>query len=128
SAFLAIAHKLPYAYALLTLAALAYARRGVRVFKDPAVLAAAPLCAGAVFAWYKYASAGAYVVPAHVGEFASLLEYKLYFIQFQFFSRLPELGATWAGMALAAPGAWILWRRDRRFFHAWWASVAVYLA
>ena len=126
-AFLAIAHKLPYAYALLTLAALAYAKRGWAAFSRPLVLAAAPLCAALVYAWYKFASTGAYVVPTNAGEFSSLLHYKFFYVQFQFASRLPELGATWAGMALAVPGAWILWRRRERFLHAWWTTVALYI-
>lgn len=126
-AFLAIAHKLPYAYALLTLAFLAHARRGWAAFSRPLVLAAAPLCAAAVFAWYKFASTGAYVVPTNPSQFTALLNYKLFYVQFQLVSRLPELGATWAGMALAAPGAWLLWKRGDRFFHAWWASVALYI-
>lgn len=128
-AFLAIGHKLPYAYSLLVLAGMAWQKRGWKVFKEPAVLAAAPLCAAAVYAWYSYASTGPYVVPSHPDEFKKILlsDRWLFYIQFQFVSRLPELAATWAGMALAVPGAWLLWKRGARFFHWWWTSVALHL-
>jgi 4-amino-4-deoxy-L-arabinose transferase-like glycosyltransferase len=128
AAALAIGHKLPYGYMLLPLAGLAYFRRGWAAFKSPLTLAAAPLCLAGVFAWYKYASTGPYVVPAHADEFESLLRYKWFYIQFQMISRLPEIGATWAGVALAVPGSVLLWRRGERFFHLWWVSVAVYIA
>ena len=126
-AFLAISHKLPYAYALLTLAALTASRRGIESLRRPSVLAAPVVCLAGVYAWYQYASAGAYVVPAHPWQFLAILDYGRlpFFVQFQFLSRLPELGATWPGMALAAVGARVLWRRGERFCFVWWVSVAL---
>ncbi len=129
AAFLAIAHKLPYVYLLLVLAALVYLKKGWEGFKDHAVLAAPVLCLTAVYTWYRYASAGVYVVPAHPGEFLVMLQYSrlLYFTQYQLLSRLPELATTWPGMALAALGARRLWKRGERLLFLWWAAVAVHL-
>lgn len=130
AAFLAIAHKLPYAYCLAVLASLAVCRRGWAVFKEPLVLAAPAVCLAGVFAWYKHASTGAYVVPTHGDEFRKLFDYARlpYYLQFQLLSRMPELVATWTGVPFALLGARRLWREDGRFFHAWWALVVVYLA
>ena len=129
AAFLAVAHKLPYIYLLLVLAAMAYLKRGWAAFKEHAVLVAPVLCCAAVYSWYRYASSGVYVVPAHASEFFEMLEYGklLYYVQFQFVSRLPELCATWPGMALALAGAAWLWRRGQKLFFWWWGAVAAHL-
>lgn len=129
AAFLAIAHKLPYVYILLVLACMAYLKKGWAAFKDHAVLVAPALCGAAVFTWYRYASTGAYVVPTHAGEFFQMLQYgKLaYYAQYQFLSRLPELCATWPGMAFAALGARWLWKRGERLAFLWWAAVGLHL-
>ncbi|MDE2237051.1 MAG: glycosyltransferase family 39 protein, partial [Elusimicrobia bacterium] len=73
AAFLAIAHKLPYAYLLPALATLTLMRRGAAAFKRPLVLAAPIICAAGVWSWYHHASAGAYVVPDHLPELLAML-------------------------------------------------------
>lgn len=128
-AFLAVAHKLPYGYCLLTLACLAVSKKGCAVLRKPAVLAAPAACLAGVFAWYRYAAGGAYVVPTNASEFRQLFQYGRlpFFVQFQLVSRLPELVTTWPGMALAAAGARELWTRGQRFFAAWWGTVVLYI-
>ncbi len=139
-AFLGISHKLPYAFILGPLAYLSWRRLGLSgALTDARTLSAPVLALGLTYAWYKYASYGAYVVPSNPNEFMSLLDYSrsLYYIWFQFGSRFPELSATYGGVVLIAIGALELRRRrgkdadylpgaprDPLFFAAWWGSVA----
>ncbi|MBI3553791.1 MAG: glycosyltransferase family 39 protein [Elusimicrobia bacterium] len=130
-AFLAIAHKLPYLYLLLPLAGLAWLPPRRRPWSDPWAWSACALTLAGVAGWYRYASSGVFVVPAHAGEFLKMLEYEHlpYFIFFQFFSRLPELAATYGGLALGVAGAWRLAAiGGQRFFALWWAAVAIDMA
>jgi len=127
-AFLAIAHKLPYLYLLLPLAALAWLKPRRRELTDPWAWSSCALALGGVFAWYRYASTGVFVVPAHAGEFLTMLEYSRlpYFTKFLFLSRFHELSATYGGLVLGAVGAWQLVReKGDRFFAAWWCAVAL---
>lgn len=128
--FLAISHKLPYAYILLPLAVLAWRQRGPAAFKDIRVLLALAFVAAGVGGWYRYASTGAFVVPTHGGEFWKLLDYKglRFYIQFQFLSRFPELAATYGGLILGFIGAWelVFGRRDV-FLASWFAAVGLSL-
>lgn len=129
-AFLAISHKLPYAYILLPLAALAWLRLGDAAFKDARVYAAPLLTLAAVWAWYRWASgSGVYVVPSKGGEFWGMLEYDKLprYIRLQFASRLPELALTYPGAIFFAFGARELWKRGERFFFVWWGSIALSL-
>lgn len=130
-AFLAIAHKLPYAYLLLVLAALSWTRLGPSFLRDGRSWAACAAAILGVLSWYHYASAGTYVVPAHGHEFKTLLGYGgrwPFYIQFQFLSRFPELTTTYGGLALAGLGAWELtMRRGKAFFAAWFAAISLYL-
>jgi hypothetical protein len=127
-AFLAVAHKLPYLYILLPLAALAWLPPRRRPYWDPWCWGSCGLALIAVFGWYKYASSGVYVVPAHAGEFLKMLEYDRlpYFTFFLFFSRLPELAATYGGLVLGAFGVAALYKKPSfPFFALWWLAVAV---
>lgn len=128
--FLAVAHKLPAAYVFLPLAWLAGERLGRSALKDWRVWAGPLLAAAGVFAWYRYASSGSYVVPTHAAQFQGLLNYGRlgYYLQFQFLSRFPELAATHAGLLFLAAGAWLAIVRQRRLFYAaWFLSVAAAL-
>ncbi len=125
-AFLSIAHKLPYLYILLPLAALAWLKPRKRSLLDAWTWGACGLVLFGVAAWYRYASTGVFVVPDHPAEFLKMLEYhKLpYFVFFLLTSRLPELAATYGGMLLAVAGAWELRsRQEQRFFALWWGAV-----
>jgi 4-amino-4-deoxy-L-arabinose transferase-like glycosyltransferase len=129
-AFLAIAHKLPYAYILLPLAALAWLKPRRRSLADPWAWGACLLALAGVAGWYRYASTGVFVVPDHPAEFIKMFEYDRlpYFILFQFASRLPELATTYGGMVLGAIGAWeLIGRRKQTFLGVWWGAVAVSL-
>jgi len=129
-AFLAVEHKLPYAYFLGVLAVLAHIKLGKKAWTDARVLSAPVVALGLVFAWYKYASAGTYVVPTHEGDFLKLFDYGNlpHYVFFQFTSRFPELSATYAGLALGSVGALELVRRRGKVFFAWWfACVCVYI-
>jgi len=123
SAFLAVSHKLPYAYVFAPLGWLAWERLGRAACKDLRSWAALGLAAGGVLAWYAYASAGVYVVPtSSLSQFLNILEYRRlpYYVQFQLLSRFPELAATHAGVLFAGVGAWLLVGRERRMFYAVW--------
>lgn len=131
-ASLAIGHKIPYAYLLGVLAVLAWARQGRRAARDLGSWALFPLTALAVFAWYRYASSGTYVVPTEKRQFLALLEYHRlpYFVFFQFFSRFPELGVGWPGMVLWAAGVKTLLQREgpeRSFLLGYLGCVAAYV-
>jgi len=127
--FLGISHKLPTIYMLLPLAALSWLNLKERSFRDLRTLLACPLVLAAVYAWYRYASAGVYVVPSHPSEFLIMLEYGRlpYFIWFQFFSRLPELAATYGGIVLMWFGARELYKRGQIFFGIWFAAICAVL-
>ncbi len=127
-AFLAIAHKLPYLYLLAPLAALAWLPPRRRPLWDFWCWGSCLGALAGVFAWYKYASTGVFVVPAHSGEFLKMLEYEHlpYFTFFLFFSRLPELAATYPGLAIGGWGAYELFKtRKLNFFAFWWLAVAI---
>lgn len=124
--FLAVSHKLPYAYVLLPLAYLSWHHLKKAAFTDPRTLSACPLVILGVYAWYRYASAGVYVVPAHASEFLKILNYKriLFYIQFQILSRFVEVGTTYGGLALFFLGAKeIFQRKQAEIFLAWFAAV-----
>ncbi|MBI4676205.1 MAG: glycosyltransferase family 39 protein [Elusimicrobia bacterium] len=129
-AFLSIGHKLTYVHLLIPLAALSWLSLRREAFKDLPTLAAPVLILGGVYAWYKHASAGAYVVPTSPSEFLGLLHYErlAYFAQFQFLSRFPELAATYGGVILGFFGAReLVWRRRQAFFAVWFLAVAAHL-
>lgn len=129
-AFLAIAHKLPYAFILGPLGFLAWQRLGWRSLRDAKTWAALALALAGVAGWYYYASFGPYVVPTHGGEFTSMLDYGRlpYFLWFQFFSRLPELALTYSGAVLAGFGIRALWGKPQaRFYLVWGLCLAFYI-
>ncbi|MBI4676637.1 MAG: glycosyltransferase family 39 protein [Elusimicrobia bacterium] len=130
-AVVAVGSKLPYAYVLAVLFALSWERLGRRAWWDWRGYAAAGLVCGAVWAWYRHASSGAYVVPTASRDLLALLDYQGMprYLKHQFLSRFPELTATYGGLALMAVGAreTVLKRRDL-FLPAWFAAVAVHLA
>ncbi len=126
-AFLAVAHKLPYAYLLLPLAHLAWLRLGRPALSDARCLLGLALIPLGVAGWYLYASGGgAYVVPTRPDEFLKMLDYRRlpYFVQFQAFSRFPELATTYGGLVLLAFGAReLVFRRGLAFYAVWFLSV-----
>ena len=129
-AFLAISHKLPYAYVLLPLAALAWLRLGKKALRDVRVGLAALLAAAGVLGWYRYAGTGTFVVPTRADEFWRVLDYKglLFYIQFQFLSRFPELAATYGGLILWLIGAReLIFKRRDLFLPIWLAAVSISL-
>ncbi|HAZ08856.1 MAG TPA: hypothetical protein DCZ01_10130 [Elusimicrobia bacterium] len=130
SAFVAVGLKLPYAYVLIPLAALTWRRLGRGTLLDARLWLAGLLAMGGVFAWYRYAGAGVYVVPTHSGEFWRILGYRrtLYFAQFLVFSRFLEIIATYGGTVLFFFGAReLLWRRRDAFWLAWLGGVFFHL-
>lgn len=126
----AIGLKLPYLYLLGVLGALCLARRGPRALLELRIWAVPAATLALVYAWYKFASAGVYVVPTTKdgGTFQRLFDYGHlpYFAFFQLFSRLPELALTYPGLVLFAAGAReLLARRRLWFLGAWWLCVLV---
>ena len=129
-AFIAVGLKLPYAHLLIALAGLTWRRLGRRAFTDWRMHAAGLLSMGAVIAWYLRVRDGVYVVPTHSGDYANLLAYSrlLYYIQFQTFSRIPEVVMTYAGLACFAVGARrILWEKRDAFWLSWFFGVVFHL-
>lgn len=128
-AFLAISQKLTYVHLLIPLAFLSLLKLKNKAWSDARTLSAPVIVMSLVYAWYRHASSGTYVVPTHPGEFLIMLEYDRlpYFVFFQFLSRYPELTATYGGLVLMGYGCRVLWRQKDRFFPIWWASVAVLL-
>lgn len=129
-AFFAISHKLPYVFMLIPMAYLAWQKLGKMALRDAGVLLSFPLIGLGVYGWYHHAAGGAYVVPAHQGEFLSLLDYKHlpYFVQFQFVSRFPELAATYGGLVLMFFGIReVVFRRKLVFFAVWFGAIAAHL-
>ncbi|MDD5655635.1 MAG: glycosyltransferase family 39 protein [Elusimicrobia bacterium] len=129
--FIAVGHKLPYAYVFLPLAWLVWEARGREAWKDLRSWAGLAAAAGGVLAWYRYAASGTYVVPTHVSSILGILDYgKLgYYVKFQFLSRFPELSATHIGLLFLGAGAYVARRHPRRgFYAAWFLSVAGSLA
>lgn len=128
--FLSIGHKLPYIYMLIPMAGLSVLALRWGMAKDLRTWLGPTLILGGVFAWYKYASAGKYVVPTNTNEFVSLLQYGRlpYYVQFQFLSRFPELAATYGGVVLGFFGAReLVWRRQRHFFAVWFLGIAAHI-
>lgn len=125
-AFLSLSQKLPYIHILIPLAALSLLTLKHKAWTDPRTLSAPVIVLAAVYAWYRHAGSGTYVVPSHPGEFLIMLEYDRlpYFVFFQFLSRYPELTATYGGLVLMGFGLRDLRRRQDRFFAIWWSSVA----
>jgi len=129
AAAVAIGHKLPYGYLLAVCGVLAWLRLGRAALRDPGVLAFIPLVLLPVFAWYKYASSGVYVVPTSWESLLLLLEYSRlpHYLKAQFLTRFPELTVTWPGMVLWAAGAWGACRtRAGRLLWLWLACICVY--
>jgi hypothetical protein len=129
-AFIAVGLKLPYAHLLIPLAGLTWRKLGKRTFTDARMYAAGLLSMGGVIAWYLHARDGVYVVPTHSGEYTQLLAYGrlLYFMQFQIFSRFPEVVFTYAGVVFFAVGAHqIIWKRRDAFWLAWFLGVVAHL-
>lgn len=129
-AFVAVGLKLPYVHLLIPLAGLTWRKLGRRTFTDWRMHAAGLLSMGGVIAWYLHARGGVYVVPTHSGEYSSLLSYSRlpYFIQFQIFSRFPELVITYGGLVFLAVGASsILGRRRDVFWLSWFFGVILHL-
>lgn len=129
-AFIAVGLKLPYAHLLVPLAGLTWRKLGRRAFTDWRMHAAGLLSMGGVIAWYLHARNGVYVVPTHSGEYTQLLSYSRlpYFIQFQIFSRIPELVMTYSGLVFFTVGAWeILWKKRDAFWLFWFFGVVLHL-
>lgn len=129
-AFIAVGLKLPYAHLLVPLAGLTWRKLGRRAFSDWRMHAAGLLSMGGVIAWYLHARNGVYVVPTHPGEYTQLLSYSRlpYFIQFQIFSRIPELVMTYGGLVFFAVGAReILWEKRDAFWLSWFFGVVLHL-
>lgn len=120
--FVAVGHKLPYALVFFPLLGLTYRRLKKKTWTDVRMHLAGGVSMLAVFAWYKYASAGVYVVPTKSEQFASLFDYKrtLYFAQFLLTSRFLEVVTTYGGMALFLAGAKkVLWQEREAFWLSW---------
>lgn len=129
-AFIAVGLKLPYAHLLIPLAGLTWRRLGTKTFLDWRMHAAGLLAMGGVIAWYLYARDGVYVVPTRAGQYQNLLDYGrlLYFMQFQLFSRIPEVVLTYAGAVFLAVGARIvLWEKRDAFWLSWFFGVVFHL-
>lgn len=129
-AFVAVGEKLPYAHVLFPLAGLTWRRLGRKTLSDARLYAAGLVSMGAVLAWYAWARTGVYVVPTRAGEYQNLLAWSRlpYFIQFQVFSRWPEVVMTYAGAALFFVGAReILWKKRDLFWLSWFGGVALHL-
>ncbi|MEK7234104.1 MAG: glycosyltransferase family 39 protein [Elusimicrobiota bacterium] len=129
-AFIAVGLKLPYAHLLVALAGLTWRKLGRRSLADWRTYAAGLLSMGGVIAWYLHARDGVYVVPTHPSEYANLLSYSRlpYFIQFQIFSRIPELVMTYGGLVFFAVGAReILWAKRDTFWLSWFLGVVFHL-
>ncbi len=129
-AFMAVGLKLPYAHLLVPLAGLTWRRLGRRTFSDWRMYAAGLVSMGGVIAWYLHARQGVYVVPTHADEYTKLLSYSRipYFIQFQIFSRFPEVVMTYAGVVLLAVGARkVLWEKRDAFWLSWFFGVILHL-
>jgi (2Fe-2S) ferredoxin len=129
-AFIAVGLKLPYAHLLIPLAGLTWRRLGRRTFADWRMYAAGLLSMGGVLAWYLRVRNGIYVVPTHAGEYSNLLAYSrlLYFMQFQIFSRFPELVMTYGGLVFFVAGSReILGRKRDAFWLSWFAGTVVHL-
>lgn len=129
-AFIAVGLKLPYAHLIIPLAGLTWRRLGWRTLADWRMYAAGLLSMGGVIAWYLYVRDGVYVVPTHSGDYTKLLAYSrlLYFMQFQLFSRIPEVVLTYAGLAFLAVGAReVIGRKRDVFWLAWLAGTVFHL-
>ena len=131
AAFLAVSHKLPYAFLFAPMAWLSWRKLGRQALKDPQQLAGILLPVLGTLAWYRYAASGSYVVPTKAREFLGMLDYDrrlLYYLQFQFISRFPELTTTHMGLPLLAVGIFALPRPSRSFYAVWFGAVALSLA
>lgn len=129
-AFIAVGLKLPYAHLLVPLAGLTWRRLGRGALSDWRMHAAGLAAMGGVIAWYLHARQGVYVVPTRADEYTNLLSYPRlpYFIQFQLFSRIPEVVMTYAGVAFFAVGARrILWEKRDAFWLCWFFGVLFHL-
>jgi len=129
-AFIAVGLKLPYAHLLVPLAGLTWRRLGRRTFSDWRMYAAGLISMGGVIAWYLHARQGVYVVPTHADEYTKLLSYSRipYFIQFQIFSRFPEVVMTYGGVVFLAVGARkVLWEKRDVFWLSWFFGVILHL-
>ncbi len=129
-AFIAVGLKLPYAHLLIPLAGLTWRKLGRGALMDWRMHAAGLAAMGGVIAWYLHARQGVYVVPTRAGEYSSLLDYARlpYFIQFQLFSRIPEVVLTYAGLAFLAVGARrVLWDKRDAFWLSWFFGVIAHL-
>lgn len=126
---LAVGHKLPYAHVFLPLLALTYRRLKHKAWSDRRMWLAGSISMALVFAWYRYASTGVYVVPTKSEQFAALFDYKrtLYFAQFLLTSRFLELVTTYGGMILFLVGARrILVGKKDVFWLAWFLGTLLH--
>ncbi len=129
-AFIGVGLKLPYAHLFIPLAGLTWRKLRRRAFTDWRMYAAGLISMSGVIAWYLHARGGVYVVPTHANEYTNLLSYSQlpYFIQFQIFSRFPEVVMTYGGVALFAVGARrILWEKRDAFWISWLSGVVLHL-
>jgi len=129
-AFIAVGLKLPYAHLFVPLAGLTWRKLGRRTLTDWRMYAAGLVSMGGVIAWYLHARNGVYVVPTHAGEYTNLLAYSRipYFIQFQIFSRIPELVMTYAGLVFFSLGARpVFWEKRDVFWLCWFFGVLFHL-
>lgn len=129
-AWVAVGLKLPYAHLLVPLAGLTYRKLGKKALTDWRMYAAGLVAMGGVIAWYLRARSGVYVVPTHGDEYTHLLSYERlpYFMQFQVFSRFPELVTTYGGLVLFFVGAReVLAKKRDAFWLAWFGGVGLHL-
>lgn len=128
--FIAVGHKLPYAHVFIPLLALTWRRLKDKTWTDGRMWAAGLLSMGLVFAWYRHASTGVYVVPTHGAEFSRLFDYgrTLYFAQFLLTSRFLEVVTTYGGMVLFLAGARQVLAGERDvFWPAWFFGTLAHL-
>ncbi len=129
-AFIAIGLKLPYAHLFIPLAGLTWRKLGRRTLTDGRMYIAGLLSTGAVIMWYLHVRDGVYVVPTHVDDYINLLQYSrlLYFMQFQIFSRFPEIVITYSGLVFLIIGIRsILWKKRDAFWISWFLGVVLHL-
>lgn len=123
--------KLPYLYLVgFSGALLVWDRKGLRGMLNFGSILAGTAILALTYAWYHYAkTAPVQVLPLtgnyHLKNLEPLLTWSFY--KSQFVSRLPEVYATYSGLALGAFGATVLFRKGDRFWLWLWGATTVYL-